>query len=51
VLSYRYAYGELSVSVGLHDVALAVHYGDSVHGERPSAPLSKNLSGLAIIPE
>ena len=34
VLSYGHAYGELSVSVGLHDVALAVHYGDSVHGER-----------------
>ena len=36
VLSYRYAYGELSVGIGLHDVALAVHYGDSVHGERHS---------------
>ena len=36
VLSYGHAYGELSVSVGLHDVALAVHYGDSVHGERHS---------------
>ena len=36
VLSYGHADGELSVSVGLHDVALAVHYGDSVHGERHS---------------
>ena len=34
VLSDGHADGELSVSVGLHDVALAVHYGDSVHGER-----------------
>ena len=34
VLSYGHADSELSVSVGLHDVALAVHYGDSVHGER-----------------
>ena len=34
VLSYRYAYGELSLSVGLNDIALAVHYGDTVNGKR-----------------
>ena len=34
VLSYRHAYGELSVSIGLHDVALAVHYGYAVNGKR-----------------
>ena len=34
VLSYRYAYGELSLSVGLHDVALSVHYGYAVNGKR-----------------
>ena len=36
MLSYRYAYGELSVSVGLDDVALAIHNGDSVNGKRNS---------------
>ena len=34
VLSYRYTYGELSLSVGLNDIALAVHYGYAVNGKR-----------------
>ena len=36
VLSYGHADGELSVSVGLDDVALAVHYCYAVNGERHS---------------
>ena len=34
MLSYGHADSELSVRVGLHNVALAVHYGDAIHGER-----------------